>query len=151
MSTKPDYGEPWVIDENLPYWWQALDRNGETAFDDGSAGGEYGPECSREAGDRIIACVNACAGMADPAAEIAELKRERDEAREIIATVTDQLVRDQNASRESAAELAAMRAAIKDAAAHLAQTPDAYDSRFFRAGRWADAALAKLQPFLPTE
>ena len=26
---------------------------------------------------RIVACVNACAGMADPAAEIAELKRQR--------------------------------------------------------------------------
>ena len=28
---------------------------------------------------RIVACVNACAGMTDPAAEIAELKRQRDE------------------------------------------------------------------------
>ena len=28
---------------------------------------------------RIVTCVNACAGMADPAAEIAELKRQRDE------------------------------------------------------------------------
>ena len=27
---------------------------------------------------RIVTCVNACAGMADPAAEIAELKRQRD-------------------------------------------------------------------------
>ena len=29
--------------------------------------------------NRIVDCVNACAGMADPAAEIAELKRKRDE------------------------------------------------------------------------
>jgi len=29
--------------------------------------------------NRIVTCVNACAGMADPAAEIAELKRQRDE------------------------------------------------------------------------
>ena len=29
--------------------------------------------------ERIIDCVNACAGIADPAAEIAELKRQRDE------------------------------------------------------------------------
>ena len=29
--------------------------------------------------NRIISCVNACAGMDDPAAEIAELKRQRDE------------------------------------------------------------------------
>ena len=28
--------------------------------------------------NRIVTCVNACAGMADPAAEIAELKRQRD-------------------------------------------------------------------------
>ena len=28
---------------------------------------------------RIVSCVNSCAGMADPAAEIAELKRQRDE------------------------------------------------------------------------
>ena len=28
--------------------------------------------------ERIIDCINACAGMADPAAEIAELKRQRD-------------------------------------------------------------------------
>lgn len=28
---------------------------------------------------RIVTCVNACAGMADPAAEIAELNRQRDE------------------------------------------------------------------------
>ena len=27
---------------------------------------------------RIVTCINACAGMADPAAEIAELKRQRD-------------------------------------------------------------------------
>lgn len=28
---------------------------------------------------RIVTCVNSCAGMTDPAAEIAELKRQRDE------------------------------------------------------------------------
>ena len=30
----------------------------------------------------------------------------------------------------------------------LAQIPDAYDSRFFRAVQWATAARAKLQPFI---
>lgn len=29
--------------------------------------------------NRIVTCVNACAGMEDPASEIAELKRQRDE------------------------------------------------------------------------
>lgn len=48
---------------------------------------------------------------------------------------------------EARANLAAMREAVKEVTAILAQIPDAYDSRFFRAGQWADAALAKLQPF----
>ena len=33
---------------------------------------------------RIAACVNACAGMDDPAAEIAELKRQRDELLDLV-------------------------------------------------------------------
>ena len=76
---------------------------------------------------RAITCVNACAGMADPSAEIAKFRRERDEAQ---------------------ANLAAMREAVKEVMAVLAQIPDAYDSRFFRAGQWANAVLAKLKPFI---
>ena len=37
---------------------------------------------------RIVACVNACAGMADPAAEIAELKRQRDELLGLVKAVS---------------------------------------------------------------
>ena len=36
---------------------------------------------------RIAACVNACAGMGDPTAEIAELKRQRDELLEAAKAV----------------------------------------------------------------
>lgn len=38
----------------------------------------FGAVYSREDARRIVACVNACAGMADPAAEIAKLRAERD-------------------------------------------------------------------------
>lgn len=41
-------------------------------------------EVARENARRIAACVNACAGMEDPAAEIAELKRQRDELLEAL-------------------------------------------------------------------
>ena len=37
---------------------------------------------------RIVTCVNACAGMADPAAEIAELKRQRDELLGLVKAVS---------------------------------------------------------------
>ena len=35
---------------------------------------------------RIVTCINACAGMEDPAAEIAELKRQRDELLDVLST-----------------------------------------------------------------
>ena len=38
--------------------------------------------------NRIVDCVNACAGMADPAAEIAELKRQRDELLGLVKAVS---------------------------------------------------------------
>lgn len=37
---------------------------------------------------RIVTCVNACAGMADPASEIAELKRQRDELLGLVKAVS---------------------------------------------------------------
>ena len=38
--------------------------------------------------DRIVSCVNACAGMVDPENEIADLKRQRDELLGLIKAVT---------------------------------------------------------------
>ena len=40
---------------------------------------QYADEEAKANSRRILSCVNACAGMADPAAEIAELKRQLDE------------------------------------------------------------------------
>ena len=41
---------------------------------------------------RIVTCVNACAGMEDPAAEIDELKRQRDELLEALNMARDYIV-----------------------------------------------------------
>lgn len=60
-TTAPDYGEPWTMREvfhECPY----ADRDGLP----------LGDELEHRA--RIITCVNACAGMADPVAEIAAMR-----------------------------------------------------------------------------
>ena len=102
----PDYGEPWACEP---------DGNGISIYarNDTVYGITEHTSFDVRYANRIVQCVNACAGMADPAAE-----------------------------------LAAMREAIEYITATLAKISDAYDSRFFRAGQWADAALAKLQPLL---
>ena len=61
--------EPWQL--NFPgESWTVIGANGEEAFDDGSAGGEYAPGCTPETRDRIVSCVNACQGLDDPAAAL---------------------------------------------------------------------------------
>lgn len=42
----------------------------------------------------------------------------------------------------------AMREAIMEAHQAIKAVPIEYDSRFFRAGKWSEEALAKLKPFL---
>lgn len=74
--------EPWVFDD-----LQDLETN---FYSDDATGSIIGGcqeymfahrdiEERRANARRIVTCINACAGMADPAAEIAELKRQRDE------------------------------------------------------------------------
>ena len=74
--------EPWVFDDRPD-----IDTN---FYSDDATGSIIGGcqeytfahrdiEERRANARRIVTCVNACAGMADPAAEIAELKRQRDE------------------------------------------------------------------------
>lgn len=46
-------------------------------------------------------------------------------------------------------QLEAMRDAIKEAYDAIKAVPLEYDARFFRAGKWSEAALAKLKPLLP--
>lgn len=68
-----------------------------------------------------------------------KLERERDSAKTLNRTLLDQL-------EAQAVQLEAMRKAMREAAAIVAQIPVAYDHRFFRAGQWANAALVQLQP-----
>lgn len=66
-----DYGEPWqpMGDDEI---WSDNEDEGTLAVANG---------CIRE---RIIASVNACAGMADPAAEIASMREAIREARKVL-------------------------------------------------------------------
>lgn len=68
-----------------------------------------------------------------------KLERERDSAKTLNRSLLDQL-------EAQAVQLEAMRKAMREAAAIVSQIPVAYDHRFFRAGQWASAALAQLQP-----
>lgn len=67
MSTKHT-PEPWTCESNCD--WSVYGGDNSVAFDDGSAGGEYSPSCTIETRDRIMACVNALLGIADPAGAI---------------------------------------------------------------------------------
>lgn len=66
------FGEPWRADHEN-YNAILRDRNG--AGVSCLFGEAYSGKPIAERADRIVACVNACAGMQDPAAEIAELVR----------------------------------------------------------------------------
>lgn len=61
-KTAPDFGEPW---QNELGDFEIYPRTGgdATAYAEGA-----------KTRDRVIACVNACAGMSDPAAEIQALR-----------------------------------------------------------------------------
>jgi hypothetical protein len=71
----PDYGEPWALDPADGFWNKVADKDGKTVA---------GLAATR----RAIACVNACAGMADPAAEIASLNDTLESAIELIRRVS---------------------------------------------------------------
>jgi len=79
------------MSKHTPEPWVADDRHDlETNFYSDDATGSIIGGCQeymfahrdieerRANARRIVTCINACAGMADPAAEIAELKRQRD-------------------------------------------------------------------------
>lgn len=67
--TKPHTKEPWRTDPNQP-------DNIERVFYEGCLRDSWcrDPICSEADAARIVACVNACAGMDDPAAEIEQLR-----------------------------------------------------------------------------
>lgn len=67
--TGPHTKEPWRLSEGRP-------DNIEGVFVEGCLRDSWcrDPVCSEEDAARIVACVNACAGMDDPAAEIAKMR-----------------------------------------------------------------------------
>ena len=70
--------EPWYWHENDSYCEINSERDGQIG--DSCASSCLGDiDLGRANAARIITCVNACAGMEDPAAEIDELKQQRDE------------------------------------------------------------------------
>lgn len=80
-------------------------------------------------------------GTADIRLKMEKLERERDE-------LTNKMVANEAYQSGLLADIEVMRETMREAAGILAQIPVAYDHRFFRAGQWANAALAKLQPHL---
>lgn len=70
MSTTPDYGEPWRV----------------VPLADGGIASRDGSQIVDKLGKshRAISCVNACAGMADPAAEIAAMRAAIREAHDAV-------------------------------------------------------------------
>lgn len=76
MSDAKDYGEPWTASHGC-----VDDRHNDTIARDATA----------DEAARIVACVNACAGMADPAAEIAALKAENSRQRTALQVVRRRL------------------------------------------------------------
>jgi len=141
--TTPDYGEPL----RAAFGNAVRDRNGQLTNLEWSLR------------DRIIACVNACAGMADPAKEIARFKSCSDELDSILSVIpedepchhaeTGEMVTDYilDLQKEvgrvhalyfnTSQQLEAMREAIREA--HEAIKASPYPDQ---------QALAKLQPFI---
>ena len=102
-KTAPDCGEPW---KKRDVYWQCPfdDRNGEVVE-------------SYEA--RSLACVNACAGMTDPASEIQALKQWKQEMMEVESSWNAQEVgRLLEAIKEIYAEADAYADGASDASAH---------------------------------
>ena len=78
--------EPWYWHENGSYCEINSERDGQIG--DSCASSCLGDiDLGRANACRIVACVNACEGMEDPAAEIAELKRQRDELLGLVKAV----------------------------------------------------------------
>ena len=78
-KTAPDFGEPWDFDgEN----WIADSHNAEILNLD---------SIHSKNAKRLIACVNACAGMADPAAEMQAMRDAAASACEFLQGIEDHL------------------------------------------------------------
>lgn len=86
--------EPWGIEETRTTLWVGpLRRDGKvnTIVTDFDVNGLIEEAEARNRADaaRIVECVNACAGMADPAAEIARLRARNERMRKALERVMD--------------------------------------------------------------
>lgn len=81
-KTAPDFGEPWRQYGPKEATWLALREDAGTSGDivcDPPSGWMDSIKHWPDRASRIVACVNACAGMADPNGDISFLKRWREE------------------------------------------------------------------------
>jgi len=84
MTEQGKFGEPWELSvECGAYIIRDVNRTTICREVNISPGVAY----------RIVACVNACEGVEDPAAEIAELKRQAADAKVVIDRLTDEIKR----------------------------------------------------------
>lgn len=66
--------EPWRAESGgTDTWWAIVTAAGEVIVD--LADSSFSVEQDRANAKRIVACVNACAGIADPAATLDEVRR----------------------------------------------------------------------------
>jgi hypothetical protein len=134
----PDYGELWTIQEGH-LSTSLFDGKGAYFADIHELVGEDSSVAWAKA-DRIVACVNACAGMTDPAKEIAELRQAlsgRTVSCEQCNEASYKLVGFEAEVDGLRAENQAMREAIREA--HNAIKASPYPDQ---------QALAKLKPFI---
>lgn len=91
----PDYGEPWNQDQRVEMHIKDRSGNGIASFG-ASWNNIEDPEKlhKRQQGlrDRTLACVNACAGMADPAAEIEAMREAIRDAHAIIERYSESAI-----------------------------------------------------------
>ena len=71
--------EPWSSDINSSDWHQIRSSDKNWIADTCASMCDGNIPLGEANAARIVACVNACAGMEDPAVEIEKLKRQRDE------------------------------------------------------------------------
>jgi len=135
----PDYGEPWrdqmgTVRDRMEYFVSMA---------------------SPETRSRIIACVNACAGMPDPAAEIEAMRKEIERFKANNRYQRGYHHGEQSKAEEIRAMREAMQAAyeaLEDWRLFARDNAHAFSSSTFgqayELAPHADAAIAKLQPFV---
>ena len=147
MKPAPDHGEPWqsMGDDEI---WSDNEDEGTLAVANG---------CIRE---RIVTCVNACAGMADPEKEIAEL-RQALSGRTVSCEQCNTLATENQAMREAihlaevALDMADDEVYPPDANCSCHISPPCNDcvnnSQARETKDFIKRALAKLKPFITTK